>query len=82
MPKESGGPGPNRRVYGALCREAPTGWRARMPRWRPKIWLGMAIANRLHEWRWIINHRILRRPDRWPKGTFVVPREPPQDAVN
>ena len=34
-----------------------TGDRRQRVVWRPKSWLGMAISNRLYEWRWTISHR-------------------------
>jgi len=58
--------------YGLVSRP-PTGWRARVPRWRPKSWLTMAIANRLYEWRSWIWHNLFGQASRHRKGTIWIP---------
>lgn len=57
-------------------------WRRRIPVWRPKSWLGMAVRNRLHEWHWFVSfnlHKWARRDFTWPPHTIFVPVERPND---
>jgi len=52
--------------------------------WRPKSWLGMAVSNRLYEWRWFISdrvHRMLGREMTWPPHKIREPHDPTSDGT-
>ena len=61
---------------GYFARDAPRRW----PRWHPTSRLGMAVRNRLHEWRWTVSYRLHRLVGREmpiaPRGFLYVPAPP------
>jgi len=64
----------------AMIRPPLPRWRRSVPIWRPKSWLGMAVANRIHEWRAFASSRVRRLFGRdvvWPLGTTFLPTDRP-----
>ena len=84
--EQAPGPRPYQRAYvdgGWIVRLPPRGWRKFVPRWHPRSWLGMAVANRLFEWYSMFSTRVLKRQMIWipPRGD-APPEAPPHRGVS